>query len=63
MSDLKEESLSHLRDALAALNKVPAAGVSGEQHELVTDARDRVASLEAALQNEVEQQRGQEAEA
>lgn len=61
--DVKERSLAHLRDALSALNKVPAAGVSGAQHDLLVDARDKVSGLEAALKNEVEQRSTEEDDA
>lgn len=59
MTDLecREQSLSGIRDALAALQQVPAAGLDAEKHETITDNIDDLRSLERALQNEVDQMR------
>jgi len=53
----RERALAEIRDALAALHRVPAAGVRGEQTEALHDAVDTVEGLEAALANEVDQLR------
>ena len=50
-------ALSELRDALAALNSVPAAGLRGEdKHEELLTAVNSVEALERALANEVDQE-------
>lgn len=61
MNDLetREEALSHTRDALAALRKIPAAGVSHDQAGEVISVIEDVDSLERALSNEVDQLRGE----
>ncbi|ELY72592.1 hypothetical protein [Natronobacterium gregoryi] len=60
LSDLevREQSLSKARDALAALQQIPAAGLDEAKHETVTEMVDNCRSLERALQNEVEQMQG-----
>ncbi|USZ73776.1 hypothetical protein [Natronosalvus halobius] len=60
--EIREQSLAHTRDALAALQKVPAAGLDQPKHETVTDLVDGATSLERQLANEVEQIRGGDGE-
>ncbi|QRV14237.1 hypothetical protein JMJ58_14975 [Haloterrigena salifodinae] len=61
LSDLevREQSLANTRDALAALQKVPAAGLDDSKYETISRMVDDARSLERALQNEVEQMRGE----
>jgi hypothetical protein len=54
----REDALAGVRDALAAVNRVPAAGIDKEKHETLSDVADDLWSLERALQNEIDQQRG-----
>lgn len=55
--ETRKQALSNVRDALAAVNRVPAAALDGEKHETVSEVADNLQALESALQNEVEQQR------
>lgn len=55
--EVREEGLSGVRDALAGLNKVPAAALSGDQHDQLLGALEDVEALEGSLSNEVEQLR------
>jgi hypothetical protein len=59
MSDLKcrEEALAAVRDARAALQRVPAAALDGGKHETLQELVDGSESLERALTNEVSQLR------
>lgn len=57
--DAREAALTELRDGLAALNRVPAAGLSTDKHADLLDAIETVEALERALANEVEQQRSE----
>lgn len=52
-----EKALSEVRDAIAALQGVPATALSEEQHDQLTNADGDLRSLERALTNEVEQLR------
>lgn len=53
----KQEALSNVRDGLAALSKVPAAGLSGRQQlSQLTEVLETAKSLERALSNELDQQ-------
>jgi len=55
--ETREQALSNVRDALAAVNHVPAAALDTEKHATVSEIADNLQALESALQNEVEQQR------
>ena len=59
LSDLevREQTLAGVRDALAALQGVPAAGLDPEKHETLCEMVDNAESLERQLANEVEQMR------
>lgn len=63
MSDLecREKALASVRDALAALQRVPAAGLDESKHATVRELTDGATSLERSLANEVEQLRGEDA--
>jgi hypothetical protein len=60
LSDLevREQSLSNVRDALAALQHVPAAALDETKHETISGMVDDARALERSLSNEVEQMRG-----
>lgn len=60
--EVREQSLSGVRDALAALQAVPAAGLDQEKHETFREMVDDAGALERQLANEVEQMRGNEAD-
>lgn len=49
------EGLTQLRDGLAALNRVPARALSGDQHAQDVDAVETTGSLDRAVTNEVDQ--------
>ena len=51
----REQALADVRDALAALNSVPAAGLDEMKHGQLREAVDNVEALERSLTNEVEQ--------
>mgnify|MGYP000574978588 CR=1 FL=1 len=53
----REKALANVREAMAALQGVPAAALDSPKHELLTEADDDLRSLERALTNEVEQLR------
>ncbi|WP_395166301.1 hypothetical protein [Natrinema pallidum] len=59
LSDLecREEALAGVRDAIAALQGVPATALDTEKHEQLTSAGEDLRSLERALTNETEQLR------
>ncbi|GGN84436.1 hypothetical protein [Haloarcula pellucida] len=59
LSDLecREQALSNVRDAVAALQQVPAPALDAEKHDLLQEADDNLRSLERALTNEVDQLR------
>ncbi|SEU01316.1 hypothetical protein [Natrinema hispanicum] len=59
LSDLecREEALAGVRDAIAALQGVPATAFDQEKHETLLEAADDLQSLERALTNETEQLR------
>lgn len=59
MSELecREDALAGVRDAIAALQGVPAPALDAEKHELLTEADQNLHSLERALTNEVTQLR------
>lgn len=57
-SEIREQALANTRDALAALQQIPAASLDEPKHETVTEMVDNCRSLERQLQNEVEQMRG-----
>jgi len=59
--EVREQALSNVRDALAALQHVPAAGLDESKHETVRELTEGATSLERALANEVEQMRGDDA--
>ncbi|NUC71729.1 hypothetical protein HTZ84_05295 [Haloterrigena sp. SYSU A558-1] len=63
-SDLehREQALAGVRDAIAALQGVPATALDAEKHETLLEAADDLQSLERALQNEVEQIQGDSAD-
>ena len=56
----REKALASVRDAVAALQGVPAAALDAEKHEQLVGADDDLRSLERALTNEVEQLRESE---
>lgn len=58
--EVREQSLSGVRDALASLQQVPAAALDAEKHETLSEMVDDATSLERALSNEVEQMRESE---
>lgn len=55
--EMKEKSLATVRDALAALEELPAAGLDGTKHERFSDTIDVLRALENELTNEVDQLR------
>ncbi|WP_226043344.1 hypothetical protein [Natrinema sp. DC36] len=59
LSDLevREQSLAGVRDALAALQQVPAAGLDAEKHETLREMTEDASALERALSNEADQLR------
>lgn len=63
LSDLevREQSLAGVRDALAALQQVPAAGLDAAKHETFQGMIDDATALERALSNEADQLRESEA--
>lgn len=58
--EVREQSLAGVRDALAALQGVPAAGLDSEKHETLTGMIDDATALERSLANEVDQMRESE---
>lgn len=59
--EVREEALSNVRDALASLQRVPAAGLDESKHETIRELTDGAASLERSLSNEVDQMRDDDA--
>lgn len=55
--EIREQSLAGVRDALAALQGVPAAGLDAEKHETLSGMVDDATALERSLANEVDQMR------
>lgn len=57
MTDIecREEALAGVRDAIAALQGVPATALDPEKHETIHGSADDLQSLERALTNEVTQ--------
>lgn len=61
--ECREEALASIRDAIAALQDVPAPAVDGHQIEQLQDADGNLRALERALVNEVDQlEEGHDAE-
>lgn len=61
--ECREQALSNVRDAIAALQDVPAPALDTEKHSQLQSAGDYLQSLERALTNEVDQLReGNDAE-
>ena len=60
--EIREQSLAKTRDALAALQQIPAAALDETKHETVSEMVDTARSLERELQNETEQMRGDDGE-
>ena len=60
LSDLevREQSLAKTREALAALQQIPAAALDETKYETVSEMVGNARSLERELQNETEQMRG-----
>lgn len=55
--EIREQSLSGVRNALAALQQVPAAGLDAAKHETFQGMSDDATALERALSNEADQLR------
>lgn len=55
--EIREQSLSGVRNALAALQQVPAAGLDAAKHETFQGMIDDATALERALSNEADQLR------
>ncbi|WP_459191809.1 hypothetical protein [Halosimplex sp. J119] len=62
LSDIecKEEALGGIRDAIAAVQRIPAPALNGEKHDQLLESADTLQSLERALTNEVDQLRDEE---
>jgi hypothetical protein len=52
-----EEALAGVRDSLAAVRKIPVAGLDAEKARQIIEAADGLESVERALTHEVEQER------
>lgn len=59
-SDRTERALSKVRDALSAVNQVPAAAIDENKHERICDVDETLRALESELQNELDQQLDQD---
>lgn len=57
-----ERALAETREALASVNQIPAAALSSDQHEAVSETAEALGALEKELTNEAEQQRGNHGE-
>lgn len=55
--ECREQALAGVRDALAGIQSVPAAGLDAEKHETVREMVEDATALERSLANEVEQMR------
>ncbi|WP_114578540.1 hypothetical protein [Saliphagus sp. LR7] len=55
--ECREQALAGVRDALAGLQHIPAAGLDVEKHETVREMVEDATALERSLANEVEQMR------
>jgi hypothetical protein len=53
--ECREEALSGVRDAIAALQGVPAVGLDAEKHETIRDSTSDLQGIERALTHEVTQ--------
>jgi len=58
--EVRETALASIRDAVAALQDVPAVGLDAEKHDRLTDSTDDLLSLERQLTNEISQIRENE---
>ena len=56
--DVHEIALSNVRDALAALNKIPATALNEAKHEQIRSAAEETEAVERSLANELDQMRG-----
>lgn len=54
----REVALANVRDAVAALHKVPATALDAEKHDAITGAEADLVAVEQQLHNECEQARG-----
>jgi len=56
----REEALSKVRDALASLQRIPAAALDESKHETLCGMVDDASALERSLSNEIDQIRGEQ---
>jgi len=55
--ECKEEALGGVRDAIAAVQRVPAPALDEKKHEQLQETTETLQSLERSLTNEVDQLR------